>query len=87
VRRLQRRLWVAAKRSPGRRFHALYDHIGRRDVLLEAWKRVRVNRGAAGVDGQSIRDVEERGVERFLEELGAALREGEYRPNVVRTAS
>ena len=27
VRQLQRRLWVAAKRSPGRRFHALYDRI------------------------------------------------------------
>jgi hypothetical protein len=33
VRQLQRRLWVAAKRSPGRRFHALYDRIWRRDVL------------------------------------------------------
>jgi group II intron reverse transcriptase/maturase len=43
-----------------------------------------VNRGAAGVDGQSIRDVEEQGVERFLEELGVALRAGEYRPSVVR---
>jgi len=84
VQQLQRRLWVAAKRSPGRRFHALYDHIGRGDVLLEAWKRVRANRGAAGVDGQSIRDVEEHGVERFLEELGVALRAGEYRPSVVR---
>jgi RNA-directed DNA polymerase len=84
VRQLQRRLWVAAKRSPGRRFHALYDQIWRRDVLREAWKRVRANRGAAGVDGQSIRDVEQYGIERFLEELGAALREGEYRPSVVR---
>src|ERR1700724_466459 len=33
VRQLQRRLWAAAKRSPGRRFHALYDHICRGDVL------------------------------------------------------
>ena len=42
------------------------------------------NKGAAGVDGQSIRDVEQYGVERFLEELGAALRAGTYRTNVVR---
>jgi len=84
VRQLQRRLWAAAKRAPGRRFHALYDHIGRDDVLLEAWKRVRKNKGAAGVDGQSIRDVEQYGVERFLEELGSALRAGTYRPCVVR---
>jgi RNA-directed DNA polymerase len=84
VRQLQRQLWAAAKRAPGRRFHALYDHIWRGDVLQEAWRRVRSNRGAAGVDGQSIRDVEQYGVERFLEELGSCLRAGEYRAQVVR---
>ncbi len=42
------------------------------------------NRGAAGVDGQSIRDVEEQGVEVFLERIGAELRAGRYRPSVVR---
>jgi RNA-directed DNA polymerase len=45
---------------------------------------VRRNRGAAGIDGQSIRGVEQYGVERFLEELGAELRAGKYRPQVVR---
>jgi len=84
VRELQRRLWAAAKRAPGRRFHALYDHLGRSDVLQEAWQRVRRNRGAAGVDGQSIRDVEQYGIERFLEELGTVLRAGEYGATVVR---
>ncbi len=84
VRELQRRLWAGAKRAPGRRFHALYDQVWRSDVLREAWERVRQNRGAAGVDGQSIRDVEESGVESFLEELGSELRTGEYRPSVVR---
>jgi RNA-directed DNA polymerase len=84
VRELQRRLWAAAKRAPGRRFHALYSHIWRSDVLREAWRRVKANRGAAGVDGQSIRDIEQLGVEQFLEELGAELRAGKYRPSVVR---
>jgi group II intron reverse transcriptase/maturase len=83
VRQLQRRLWAAAKRSPGRRFHALYDHVWRGDVLQEAWKRVRMNGGAAGVDGQTLAEVELYGVERFLSELGAALREKQYRPAVV----
>ncbi len=84
VRELQRRLWAAAKQAPGRRFHALYDHVGRSDVLREAWKRVRENRGAAGIDGQSILDVEEYGVDLFLEEISAALQAGTYRPSVVK---
>jgi RNA-directed DNA polymerase len=84
VRQLQRQLWAAAKRAPGRRFHALYDHIWRGDVLREAWRRVRRNRGAAGVDSQSLLSVEQYGVERFLEELGSELRAGEYRAQVVR---
>lgn len=84
VRQLRRRLWSAAKRQPGRRFHAMMDRIWRSDVLWEAWKRVKANRGAAGVDAQTIADVEQQGVESFLEELGAALRAGTYRPSAVR---
>ena len=84
VRLLQRQLWIAAKRAPGRRFHALYDHLWRSDVLREAWRRVRANRGAAGVDRQSIGSVERYGVEPFLEELRTALQAGEYRAQLVR---
>lgn len=84
VRILQRQLWVAAKRAPGRRFHALYGHIHRSDVLWEAWRRVRANRGAAGVDRQSLAGVEQCGVEQFLEELRSQLQAGEYRAQVVK---
>lgn len=83
VRQLQRRLWVAAKRSPERRFHALMDRIWRRDVLQEAWRRVKRNRGAAGVDGVTLVAVEQYGVERLLEELAVTLRAGTYRPQPV----
>jgi group II intron reverse transcriptase/maturase len=83
VRYLQRQLWAAAKRSPGRRFHALYDHIHRSDVLWEAWRRVRSRRGGAGVDGETLAAVERYGVARFLEELAVALATGRYRPQVV----
>lgn len=83
VRQLQRRLWAAAKRSPTRRFHALYDRLYRSDILWEAWKRVRRNRGSSGLDAQTITDVEQQGVEVFLEELGAELQAGRYRPRAV----
>src|SRR6202158_1293961 len=80
ARELQRRLWTCAKQSRTRRFHALYDRIYRSDVLWEAWRRVRRNGGAAGVDEQTLRDIEERGVEKFLGEIEETLREGRYRP-------
>jgi RNA-directed DNA polymerase len=84
VRQLQRRLWVAAKRSPDRRFHALMDRIWRPDILQEAWRRVKRNRGAAGIDGETLADVEQYGIERMLTELEAVLRAGTYRPSPVR---
>jgi RNA-directed DNA polymerase len=80
VRRLQRKLWAAAKQSEERRFHALYDRVHRDDVLWEAWKRVRANKGAAGVDRLSLEQVEGYGVDRMLRELSHDLREGSYRP-------
>jgi len=83
VRHLQRRLWAAAKRSPGRRFHALMDRIWRADILREAWDRVRQNRGSAGVDRETLVEIERRGVEPFLDGLGTALRDGTYRPRPV----
>jgi RNA-directed DNA polymerase len=84
VRQLQRKLWVCAKRSKTRRFHALYDRIYRSDVLWEAWRRVRSNGGAAGVDAETIRAIEQSGVERFLAEIQAVLRAGRYRPSPVK---
>ena len=84
VRELQRKLWVCAKRSKTRRFHALYDRIYRSDVLWEAWRRVRSNGGAAGVDQTTLRSIAEQGVTQFLEGIQADLKAGEYRPSPVR---
>lgn len=84
VRELQVKLYLVAKRSPNRRFHALWDRIHRRDVLERAWRNVRENRGAAGVDRMTITEIEAAGVDAFLDGLQQELREGSYRPRPVR---
>ena len=56
----------------------------RDDVLAVAWQAVRRNDGAAGVDGETVADVESFGVDRWLEALARDLKAGTYRPQPVR---
>jgi len=84
VRALQHTLYRAAKADPGRRFHALWDKVVRRDVLWRAWVAVRANEGAPGIDRVTLADVEEYGVSRLLDELACGLGEGRYRPVAAR---
>ena len=80
VRALQHALYRAAKADPGRRFHALWDKVFRRDVLWRGWIAVRANEGAPGIDSVTLAEVEEYGVVRLLDELADELRQGRYRP-------
>ena len=66
VRALQWVLYRCAKSDPARRFHALYGHVARSDVLWQAWADVCANAGAPGVDGVSVHAVEAAGVQSFL---------------------
>ena len=79
VRKLQWELYQAAKRSGKRRFHALWQCVTDRHVLWEAWRRVKANRGAAGVDGKTLKATEDQGLEEFIEGLEKDLKAGRYR--------
>ena len=80
VRALQHALYRSAKADPGRRFHALHDKVFRRDVMQRAWVAVRANKGAPGIDATTLADIEEYGVDRFLDELADDLRNRRWRP-------
>ena len=79
ARALQHVLYRSAKQDPKRRFHALYQHVYRRDILERAWQEVRSNRGASGVDGVTLADIETSGVKGFLDRLAADLKAQTYR--------
>lgn len=84
VAELQALLNRMAKADAHRRFHSLRDKLERNDVLREAWKRVRENRGAPGVDGTTIDEIERQGVESFLDGIAGELHAGTYQAAEVR---
>ena len=83
---LRQKLSQKAQQEPKFRFYALYDRLYRRDVLEAAWRRVKANRGAAGVDGVSIGDlsVSPESERAFLDEIECELKEQRYQPRAVR---
>ena len=81
---LQSKLHQAAVRDKARCFHALHDKLYLPYILQSAWEMVKRNRGACGIDGQTLSDIETYGVDRFLAETAAAVREKTYRPTPVR---
>ena len=84
VQRLQTVLHAKAKEAPDFRFYSLSDKVWREDVLAVAWQAVRRNGGSAGVDGETVADVESRGVDGWLGALARDLKAGTYRPRAVR---
>jgi group II intron reverse transcriptase/maturase len=84
VQELQKKLYQKAKSMPNFRFYALYDKVYRTDVLERAWSKVRANQGSQGVDGQTIEDIEQQGVDNFLKDIQQGLKDKTYRPEPAR---
>ena len=84
IRRLQRKLYVAAKEDPKRRFHQLYDKVYRKDILYYAYCAAREQNGAPGVDGESFADIEKEGEMKWLRRMEEELHKRTYKPDPVR---
>ena len=84
VRKLQATLHTKAKGSPGYRFYLRYDKVYRRDILAFAFARCRSHGGVPGIDGQTFADIQEYGIDAWLDELADDLRRKTYQPDPVK---
>ena len=84
VRVFQWKLYLSAKADKKRKFGNLYDKVYREDFLSSAWNCVKRNKGAAGIDLQTLEDIEEYGVQKFLDEIQDQLKGKKYRPKSVK---
>ena len=86
VRSLQIALYRKAKAEPKYRFWSLYGELCRRDVLETALRIQLQNDGAAGVDGQTLADINATPQTRqdWLSRLQTELKTKTYRPSSVR---
>jgi retron-type reverse transcriptase len=82
VRKLQITLYRKAQSKPEYRFWSLYGEVQRADVLETAWRRVKANGGAAGVDGVTIESiaVDPEVEAAWLSRLREELQRKTYRP-------
>lgn len=83
---LRKKLFLKAKAEPKFRFYSLIGHVTQIETLYDSWKRVKKNKGGAGIDEINFKDIEnsDGGVNKFLEDLMKDLKEKKYKPKAVK---
>ena len=84
IQEFQRKLYEKAKANPKYRFYSLYDKTYRMDILEEAYRRAKANGGTSGVDGETFKEIEEKGVTEYLTVLQEELKKEQYKPKPVK---
>lgn len=84
IQEFRRKLYEKAKADPKYRFYSLYDKTYRQDIIAEAYRKVKANGGASGIDGETFEEIETQGIEGYLAVLREELKSGNYQPKAVR---
>lgn len=84
IRDFQRKLYLKAKQEKEFKFYVLYDKIRGYRFLMEAYKRVKSNKGACGIDGMTFDKIEEYGIEKYINEIQDELAKFTYKPSPVK---
>ena len=77
---LRRKIYLTAKSDKRKQFWGLYCHIAKEEVLMQAYKEAKANKGAAGIDKMTFDEIEQYGAEKFIAEISKELLDGTYRP-------
>lgn len=84
VRNFQRKLYRKAKQESEFKFYVLYDKISLPYFLRESYKRLRANKGSAGIDGVSFSQIEKEGLDEFLSNIKEEIETETYKPSAVK---
>ena len=77
---LRRKIYVKAKAESQWRFWGLYVHVCKMEVLEEAYRLAKLNKGAPGLDGVTFAKIEAEGVQAYLHTLQEELQTYSYKP-------
>ncbi|MBC8462279.1 MAG: group II intron reverse transcriptase/maturase [Deltaproteobacteria bacterium] len=77
---LRRKIYLKAKSEKTWRFWGLYVHVCKIETLRQAYKLVKKNNGAPGIDGVTFEAIEKSGLDGFLSKMANELVSGTYQP-------